>query len=187
MILEGITPSEYEVMLAVRGDRAGARFYYLEGALEIVSPSQFHEQIKKTLARLFEAYLDEHRIKAEGLGSMTMRSAPKRRGAEPDECYRLSESRSGFPDIAIEVNWTSGGLDKLEIYLGLQVREVWIWEDGTFEPHVLRGDRYERAARSELLPDLDLGELARFADQHESQSEAVWAYRDMLRARRGGG
>lgn len=46
VIMEGITPTEYEVMLAVRGDRAGARLYYLEGALEIVSPSELHEHLK---------------------------------------------------------------------------------------------------------------------------------------------
>jgi hypothetical protein len=28
------------------------------------------------------------------------------------------------PDIAIEVVWTSGGIDKLEVYRGLDVPEV---------------------------------------------------------------
>jgi len=63
VMLYGITWSEYEVMLAVRGERAGTRMYYLEGTLEIMNPSAFHEEIKTTVARLLEAYLDEKRIK----------------------------------------------------------------------------------------------------------------------------
>jgi len=82
--------------------------YYLEGTLEIMNPSAFHEEIKTTVARLLEAYLDEKRIKVTGIGSLTMRSAPKERGAEPDDAS-LGEKRTGFPDIAIEVIWTSGG------------------------------------------------------------------------------
>jgi len=58
-----------------------------------------------------------------------------------------------------------------------------MWKDGEIEVHALRGDNYERAPRSELLPDLDLALLARFADDYENQSEAVWAYRDALRSK----
>jgi hypothetical protein len=40
------------------------------------------------------------------------------------------------------VIWTHGGLDKLEIYRGLGVREVWFWPEGRIEVHSLRGGRY---------------------------------------------
>lgn len=38
IILHGVTWSEYETLLAVRGDRAGIRIAYLEGELEITTP-----------------------------------------------------------------------------------------------------------------------------------------------------
>ena len=46
-----------------------------------------------------------------------------RRGVEPDECYCLG-TLAEIPDIAIEIALTSGGIDKLEVYRGLQVPEV---------------------------------------------------------------
>jgi len=43
-----------------------------------------------------------------------------------------------LPDIAIEVVLTSGGIEKLPVYAGLGVREVWFWEDDAFHLHALR-------------------------------------------------
>ena len=78
--------------------------------------------------------------------------------------------------------WTSGGIDKLEVYRGLGVGEVWMWRDGVIEINVLVGDRYERRERSVVFPDLDLAELASFIEP-EDQTAAVRRYRDVLRAR----
>ena len=38
------------------GDAAGVRMYYLEGEIELMSPSRGHESNKKTLARLLELW-----------------------------------------------------------------------------------------------------------------------------------
>ena len=57
-------------------------------------------------------------------GSWLLESKVHRRGIEPDECYVLGEvTDPEVPDLAIEVVWTSGGLDKLEIYRKLRVRD----------------------------------------------------------------
>jgi Uma2 family endonuclease len=154
---------------------------YLDGVLEIMSPSSFHEELKTTIARLFEAWADERRLPIRGRGSMTMRTAPRQRAAEPDECYILGDLPKEYADVVIEVNWTSGGIDKLEIYRGLRIREVWMWEDGAIHVHALHGEAYVLAERSELLPELDLALLARHVLEHDSQSRAVWAYRAALR------
>jgi Uma2 family endonuclease len=180
IFMSGITWSEYETLLAVRGDRAGIRIAYLEGDLEIMSPSLDHEWIKKTLARLLEAYAEECNIELNGYGSWTIKLAPKERGVEPDECYILGTERKAAPDLAIEVVWTHGGLDKLEIYRGLGVREVWLWKDEAIEVHELRGDAYAPVAQSGLLPDLDLQLLASFIDR-PSQPQAVREFRAALR------
>jgi Uma2 family endonuclease len=125
VILYGLTWKDYEILLGVRGDRAGVRLSYLNGALEIRSPSRSHEQIKTLLARLLEAYCDELGIELSGYGAWTLRSAPKERGAEADECYMVGATDKDMPDLALEVIWSHGGLDKLEIYRGLGVAEVW--------------------------------------------------------------
>jgi Uma2 family endonuclease len=92
----------------------------------------------------------------------------------------LTPGRPTNPDLAIEVVWTSGGIDKLDVYRGLGVGEVWIWREGAIEVYVLAGDAYERRARSEALPDIDLSLLAAHIDA-EHQTEAVRTYRLALR------
>jgi Uma2 family endonuclease len=181
IFLHGRTWSEFEILLAVRGDRAGVRMFYLDGEIELMSPSGSHEGIKKTIARLVEAYADERGLEFNGFGSWTLKNAPKERGAEPDECYVIGATTKPKPDLVIEVIWTSGGLDKLALYAGLGVRELWVWKrPGKIEVHALRGEVYEEIARSELLPEIDLDALAGFIAM-PSQSQAVRAYRASLR------
>ena len=180
IVLHDISWSQYETILAIRGDRAGVRITYLDGELELMSPSIDHESIKKTLARLLEAYAEERGLSLNGYGSWTVRHAPRARGVEPDECYVLGTHRPTSPDLALEVIWTAGGIDKLEVYRGLGVGEVWIWRDGRITVHVLSGDRYEPSEGSRLLPELDLERLASFA-QDPDQTRSVRELRAWLR------
>ena len=190
VILRGVAWADYEALLAIRGDeRPGVRLYYLEGDLELMSPSRSREWYKTTLARLLEAYADDAGIEFEGYGSLTMRRAKAERGAEPDECYLVGRSggRNRRPDLAIEVVWTSGGLDKLAIYSGLGISELWICHAMKKKPVVevlwLRRGRYVTAARSRALPELDIDLVARFLDS-DSQTQAVRGFRTALAKRR---
>jgi Uma2 family endonuclease len=180
--LHGVSWADYEALLALRGESAGVRLTYLEGELELMTPSHSHEGIKTALARLIEAWAEEQGIELEGYGSWTVRSAPQARGVEADECYLLGRppGEPKRPDIAIEVIWTAGGLDKLEVYRGLEVPEVWMWQDGTLRFHLLRHGAYREAPRSALLPDLDPALLLRCL-QEPSQTRAVRALRQALR------
>lgn len=177
--LHDVSWADFELILQIRGDRAGVRLTYLNGVLELMSPSVDHEGIKKTVARLLEAYAEESDLAFNGFGSWTLKNPLRARALEPDECYSLSLGRPERPDLAIEVIWTSGGIDKLEVYRGLGVREVWFWRAGVIEVHELAGDRYERRDRSGLLPDLDLAGLARHIDPRD-QTGSVRRYRQAL-------
>jgi Uma2 family endonuclease len=183
VVLQGVSWERYEALLALLGDDfPGVRVTYLEGALELLSSSRSHEYVKKTFARLLFAYVDEVGIPLEGYGSTTFRKRAKECGAEPDECFTIGVMGE-IPDIAFEVNWTSGGLDKLSVYQGLSVPEVWLWKAGAITLHRLGSGGYEEVARSRFLPELDVAELVRHLDM-PSQNQAVRAYRDALRARR---
>ncbi len=137
------------------------RISYLEGELELMSPSKEHERIKSYIGRLVEAYALERGIDLSPYGSWTLKSQPKKSGLEPDECYLVGDQSKDTPDLVIEVVWTSGGIDKLEIYRRLGVGEVWIWKDSQIEVHVLRDQRYRQADKSTLFPDLDLNSCVR--------------------------
>jgi Uma2 family endonuclease len=178
--LHDVSWADFEMILQIRGDRAGVRVTYLNGVLELMTPSVDHEGIKTTIGRLLEAYAEEKGLPFNGFGSWTLKNARRARALEPDECYSLTLGRPTSPDLAIEVVWTSGGIDKLDVYRGLGVREVWFWREGAIEVWVLTGDRYERQERSGLLPDLDLSEIARHIDP-ENQTESVRRYRQALR------
>ena len=184
VFLHNVSWAQYQRLLDLRGEEPGPRMTYLEGELELMSPSQDHESIKKLIARLLEAYALAKGIELNGYGSMTMKSRPRERGAEPDECYAIGAAKK-HADIAIEVIWTHGGLDKLAVYKGLKVREVWLYRKGNLEVYTLRRGAYIRIAGSEVLPKLDLAQLVRHVGE-ANQTAAVRRYLKALRSRRRG-
>jgi Uma2 family endonuclease len=161
---------------------SGVRLTYLEGTLEIRSPSRDHELLKTLLARLLEAWADEAGVDLEGIGSTTFRKEAEERGLEPDECYCVGELRE-LPDFAIEVVVSSGLLDKLDVYAGLGIAEVWVLKDDALSVYRLVSGAYRQEGASECLPALDLAHLASFVRVGAKQSAAVRAYRAELRAR----
>ena len=169
-------------------DSPGVRMTYLKGALEIMSASRRHEGYKTRIARLIELYALERDVPLIGYGSTTFRQALAERGLEPDECYVVARDMTDdeYPDIALEIVLTSGGINKLEVYRGLGMREVWFWHKGKYSLYCLVDSGYQLRERSEFLPKLDLEELARFADQ-PNQHEALKAYRDAIRSTKASG
>ena len=179
LLLEGISWQQYELLLATLGDDFPAlRLSYLEGSLEIMTTSPLHEELKSTIRMLREEFFQTFRIRYHCIGSATFRKQAKQRGLEPDECYCLGQKKE-FPDLAIEVVLTSGLVDKLEIYRGLGVTEIWVWEAEQFQIYHLRAEGYEQLTTSELLPSCDINLLASYVKPKE-QFDAVMAFRDQL-------
>ncbi|WP_394828661.1 Uma2 family endonuclease [Pendulispora albinea] len=184
LIVYGVPYARY---VAIREllEEQGLRVAYCEGAMELMSPSVDHERLKATISRFLELFALERGIAIFPLGSMTFRSEAKSRGAEPDECYFVGtdhdEVLRPFPDIAIEVSIAPGGLDKLDIYDGLGVREVWLFWEDDHDIYVRRPEGgYVRSAKSELLPALDMDLLARFARRSDRHA-ALLEFRDAIR------
>lgn len=84
LLLSGVSWEEYEKLIAYLGDSARYRVSYLEGKLEIMSPSRRHEVSKEDIGRLLEAYLDEVEIDFWGLGSTTFCRRKDEAGKEPE-------------------------------------------------------------------------------------------------------
>lgn len=180
VVTYGVPWAHYEAQLALRGDGASPRIAYLEGAMELMRPSKEHERIKAFIGRLIETYALERGVDLSPYGAWTLKAAPRQSGLEPDECYLVGDQTRDIPDLAIEVVWTSGGIDKLEIYRRLGVGEVWVWKESAITVHVLRENRYEQTAQSGLFPDLDVNLLAGFLQQ-PTVLQAVTAFREALR------
>jgi len=176
----GVSWDDYLRLMAMRGDHSAPRISYLEGEVEIMSPSETHEAIKSMIGRLVETYCLERNIPFRTLGSWTLTAQDCSRGAEPDECWVFGSAPAERPHLVIEVVWTSGRIDKLDIYRKLGVAEVWYWRRGELQPYCLRGDRYVPVSTSEALPGLDLALLTRFLDESTTYG-AIRAYRQALR------
>ncbi|WP_200328196.1 hypothetical protein [Thiocystis violacea] len=114
------------------------------------------------------------------LGSWTLTSADRTRGAEPDECDIFGDPDIERSHLAIEVVWTSGRIDTLAIDRKLGVAEIWYWRKGRIQPYVLQGERYLPVTASQVLPELDLDRLTSFLDQ-PTTSQAIKGFRDALR------
>jgi len=181
VVMHGVPWSHFEAILALRGDASGPRISYLRGELEFMSPSRSHESVKSLLARMIELHALETGVRLSAYGSWTLRNSRAERAAEPDECYIVGDTRQKeAPDLVVEVIWTSGGLDKLELYRGLGVSEVWLWRDEVIRIFRLEGDRYAEAPKSHVLPDIDTALIAKLAG-YEDQHAAVVAFRTALR------
>ncbi|TAE46688.1 MAG: Uma2 family endonuclease, partial [Oscillatoriales cyanobacterium] len=86
-ITDRVNWEEYETVLNRIGDAAGYRVTYLDGLLEIMSPSRRHENGKTRIGNLLEIYFVEADIEYFPFGSTTLRQEEKSGGTEPDEAY----------------------------------------------------------------------------------------------------
>ena len=150
---------EFEIIETLTADPGRLRITYLDGCIEFMTLGEQHESIKKILAILIEAYLFEKGINFIPVGSATRRAKEKSASFEPDESYYIGEKKAN-PDLAIEINITSGSIDKLEKYKRFNITEVWFWENNQLSLYHLKNGNYEQINQSELLPDVDIDLLA---------------------------
>ena len=141
--------------------RPGVRLSFLDGVLEIRRrPGRKHETAKQRISTLVDLYLEYAGIDFTPTGSVTLESETGRVKREADLSYELGPNRE-FPDLAVEVVVSSGGINKLEAYKRLQIPEVWFWENGALRMYSLGADGYAEVDRSFVLPDLDIVLLVR--------------------------
>ncbi|MBF2028169.1 MAG: Uma2 family endonuclease [Oscillatoriales cyanobacterium C42_A2020_001] len=134
----------------------GVRLFYYEGVIEVLMPGREHELFSRLIGYLVTTFLAEKGIFFQPTGAMTQ----EKEGvvsAQADESYCIGSVKP-IPDLAIEVIFTSGSINKLERYKALGVPEVWFWEDGVLTLYHLYDGDYQQRDRSQLpgLTDLDL-------------------------------
>ena len=164
LLFDGLTWREFKAVEQLL-DRPGYRLSFLDGVLEIRRmPGEPHETVKKRIAALVELYLLVAGFDFTPTGSMTLESETAAVKREADESYKLAPGRVR-PDLVIEVVFSSGGINKLEVYKRLKISEVWFWEDGVLEVYHLRGEGdalyYEKVSHSEEVKGIDLDLLLR--------------------------
>jgi len=179
VVLHDVSWEDYERILEIRGEHSAPRISYLEGELEIISPSKDHEVISSHIGHLLVAWCIDRGIEIDAVGSWTLKEEKKQRGAEADEAYIFGTEERHCPHLAIEVEWTHGGIDKLAIYQRLGVEEVWYWRKGVIEVYVLTEGEFTRTQRSRLVPELDLELLTSMLDR-DTLTQAIRDFRKAL-------
>ena len=183
VVLDGLSWADFERIAEARGERPQPRLKFLLGSVELMTTSKPHERIKVMISQLLELWRFLEGIELHAFGNYTLKSEATERAVEADACYVLGDPEKEPPDLAIEVIWTHGGLDKLEVYRGLGVGELWLWNDGVIEVHVLKRGRYHRRAKSELLPGFDLDLVTKLLAE-PNQLKALRAFEAALKRRK---
>ncbi len=170
-------------------DRKGIRVTYDRGRLELMSPSNAHEQLGWNLAILFILVCEELEIPCPAGGSTTFRSEAEQKAIEPDACFflknldRLKRAKrepwndltDPSPDLAIEIEITSSALDRLGIYAALGVGEVWRLDGGTLTAHRFLADGTTKTeSRSSLFPWLPFEEVVSRVMDYEPSEDLIW-------------
>jgi hypothetical protein len=88
------------------------------------------------------------------------------------------------PDLAIEVELTSGLLDKLSVYAALGVPEVWRYDGERLSVLVLGpGGAHVPSGSSAAFPFLPMAEIDRFLRDYDATDDSRWgrAFRAWVR------
>ncbi len=135
------------------------------------------------LGRLITVLTDELGLEIRGLGSTTWRLKPKAAGKEADECFyiqneavvrdklRIDLNTDPPPDLAIEIDISSSSIDKMAIYAGLKIPEVWRFNDAKLTIHVLTNSGYVESETSLAFGSFPVKELAKFMQLDSQKGE----------------
>jgi Uma2 family endonuclease len=87
---------------------------------------------------------------------------------------RIDLAHDPPPDLVIEIEITSPALNRLPIYAGFGVPEIWTANSDRVTILHLSQGRYLTRKSSEVLPPLDAAGLTRFVEQSTTLTTLAW-------------
>jgi Uma2 family endonuclease len=194
-VMYGVSWNTYERLLADLANRSSPRVTYDQGRLELMSPSDEHEQYRRLLGRMIDIWTLENRIPIRSFGATTFKREASQRGIEADECYyvrneALVRGRRGLdldvdppPDLAFEIDVSASLLGKLELYAALGVPEVWLFTGEMLTMYEFRSDAYQTVEVSLNLPGFPAADIAHWIARAAAEDETEWAasFQDWVR------
>ena len=193
MLLRNVSWETYERLIAEREERRKPRFFYDRGVLELMSPSGEHDGISRLVAIIVEFAAEEADFDLFNAGSTTFKREDLERGFEPDECFYFSENARLIreiirgkgdveldagdppPDLVVEVDITNSSLNKLPIYAGLVIPEVWRHDGERLRVLCLTGEgEYAESTESGFLPAATGETLTRLISEGLKLDRRTW-------------
>lgn len=186
LILQGISWEFYEQLLKDFENSNALHFAYDNGTLEVEVPRAEHEVPIRILADLVTNLCVEKDIGVRNFGSTTLRKRAKAKGIEPDTAFyikneqqvrgllNLDLSKDPPPDLAIEVDVTSPSLNKMPIYAGLGISEIWLYKGKKVAFLQLVGEKYQPIENSIALPFLSSQKATEFLQKGLNEIYNKW-------------
>ncbi len=188
VLLANVSWSLYQAIAASRGDRPSPRLTYLDGTLELMSPSFWHEALTDRV-RIFVLML------ARGSGRPCLNAGSTRwerqgvpSGKEPDACFYLDNEPAvrGLreidlaidppPDLAVEVELSHPLSDSLRVYAGLGVPEVWRYDGDSLQfLHLTDDGAFAEREFSRSFPTLRWSEALGRLSMADDRDQSIWS------------
>ena len=187
VLLSNVSWEMYEHLLEAHLDRCVPRFTYDKGDLEIMSPSDEHEQLADAVRHLVHLAAEVLRINLKGYGSTTFRRRDIKRGFEPDACfysknlYRVLGKKSKLdllkdppPDLVVEIDLGRSSLNKESIMAQFGVPELWRYRRRSWRILVLTPGGYRERSESSILPGLTRALITTLIEQSRTVEPLAW-------------
>ena len=180
LILHPISWQTFRRICEELSQNPSKRLAYNQGYLQIMSPLMEQENNNWFISRLIFIMAEEWDLNIKSVGSLTLKRDDIQKGIEPDACFYLKnepEVRNKLsidlnqgdkpPDLAIEIDITSGSLDKFPIYAGLAVPEIWRYDGNNLRFYGLNQETngYEEITESLAFPLLDITLIPSWLEQ----------------------
>ena len=177
LVLYGVGWDEYMALLDETPEQRYPKFTYYNGVLKIMGrQGTLHENISRFLYNLILLTSLITRVKAVPVGSMSLVSKRRSKGADPDESFYIQnadkvtfktalfdDEKDTPPDLVIEVDETSKSAEKFAIYADFGIREFWRFEKDVLKIYELdEFGSYREIERSIGFPILSVEILNEF-------------------------
>lgn len=151
-----------------------------------MNPSPQHEEDGVALAHIVATVAEELGIDVRPMGATTYRRRELGKGFGADASFYIQNDRfvrdlaqvdptvDPPPDLVIEIDVSHPSLDKLPIFAGMVVPEVWRRAADRVTILVLESGRYREVRSSMALPPLTSEALTRFLEEYRAQRWQAW-------------
>lgn len=176
----------YEQLLIDLAGQSSRRLTYNQGTLEIMTPLPLHERLTRTIEMMINVVAEETETDIYCLGSTTFKREDLQRGFEPDTCFYIqNEARvrgeeiidlrtDPPPDLVIEIDITSGSMNKLPIYAHIGVPEVWRHDTSKLVIYKLSGQNYTESSNSLAFPYIASTAATDFIHRHKNDTSTAF-------------
>lgn len=186
VVLRHVSWDTYERLLADDEERRIPRMSYDQGVLELVTPSMPHDEDARIVEQTVVIVAANLGVPIRVAGGTTFKRRDMERGFEADASFYIqSEERirgqrevdllvDPPPDLVLEMEVSRSALDKLALFGGMGIPEVWRCDGERVTIHVLHQDAYRESASSLALPALTSDVLTRFLRLSRTMLSPEW-------------